>query len=344
MVGYIVTISILAGLFTFYMGYVDGTSAIASSIATNALKPRSALITSALSMFVAPIIIVLLMKSDSVARTVGSLIYTDSYLTINQTQGFVFLLSAMLGALIWAVISTILSVPNSVSHILLGGIVGAGIAMFGINAVDWNSVGIKVILMVFLAPILGLIVGYLMQLLFVFICQSWPRAMKKGFRVMQRINVVLLSISIAANNIQKSLGIYLLAAVLCSNNAVSFDTYQFSWWIIIVFSVLQCLGLFFGGEKLISTVGYKIHRLSNVQSFVAQLSTLIISFFATFLGLPIATTQVVSSTIMGVGAAENFTSVRWIRAKKIFISWIVTFPASLLLGYVICIVLKAILI
>ena len=131
--------------------------------------------------------------------------------------------------------------------------------------------------------------------------------------------------------------------VLCSSNGISFDSYQFAWWIVIIFAILQCLGLLFGGEKLISTVGYKIHRLSNVQSYVAQLSTLLISLVATFTGLPIATTQVVSSSIMGVGAAEHIASVRWIRAKKIILSWIITFPASLLLGYIICIFLKTII-
>lgn len=343
MIIYIVLISILAGLFTFYMGYVDGTSAIASSIATNALKPRSALLSSAFSMFIAPLFFIVLLQNDSVARTVGSMVYIDSFATINQTQGFVFLISALLGAIVWAIISTILAVPNSVSHILLGGIVGAGIAMFGVNSIDWNSVGIKVVLMVFLAPILGIIAGFLLQNLFVLLCRSWPRAMKKLFKYLQRLNVVLLSFSISANNIQKSLGVFLLAMVLCSSNGISFDSYQFAWWIVIIFAILQCLGLLFGGEKLISTVGYKIHRLSNVQSYVAQLSTLLISLVATFTGLPIATTQVVSSSIMGVGAAERIASVRWIRAKKIILSWIITFPASLLLGYIICIFLKTII-
>ena len=231
------------------MGYVDGTSAIASSIATNALKPRSALLASAVSMFIAPLFFIVLLQNDSVARTVGSMVYIDSFATINQIQGFVFLISALLGAIVWAIISTILAVPNSVSHILLGGIVGAGIAMFGVNSIDWNSVGIKVVLMVFLAPILGIIAGYLLQKLFVLLCRSWPRAMKRLFKYLQRLNVVLLSFSISANNIQKSLGVFLLAMVLCSGNGISFDSYQFAWWIVIIFAILQCLGLLFGGEN-----------------------------------------------------------------------------------------------
>lgn len=340
MIGFLIVIVILASLFTFYMGYVDGTSAVASSIATHALKPRAALITCAVSMFIAPLIFVLLLKSDSVARTVGSLIYTANYDTLNYKQGFVFLFSALIAALIWGGISTLLNVPNSVSHTLLGGIVGAGVAIFSISAIDWNSVLIKVVLMVFLAPIIGLLFGYLLQKLFTLICRSWPRAMKKRFRFMQGINVILLSLSIAANNVQKSLGIYLLAAILLTDQNVSFDSFTFVWWIVLLFAFIQCLGLFFGGEKLIGTVGYKIHRLSTVQSYVAQFATLIVSLTATFLGLPIATTQVVSSSIMGVGAAEGISSVRWIRAKKIFLSWIITFPATIVLSWGICSIIK----
>lgn len=340
MTGFLITIIIMASLFTFYMGYVDGTSAVASSIATHALKPNAALLTSAISMFIAPLIFILLLKNDSVARTVGSLIETSNYSLVSQKTGFIFLLSALLGALIWALVSTLSSLPNSVSHILLGGLVGAGISTFGINQIDWNSVLVKVVLMVFLAPIIGLFFGYLLQKLFTLLCQSWPRAMKKNFKIMQRVNVVLLSLSIAANNVQKSLGIYLLGVVMLSTKNVSFESFEFSILIVVIFAFLQCLGLFFGGEKLITTVGYKIHRLSTVQSYVAQMSTLIVSLSATFIGLPIATTQVVSSSIMGVGAAEGFSSVRWLRAKKIFISWIVTFPATLLLSYGICSILK----
>lgn len=338
--GYLITIVILASLFTFYMGYVDGTSAVASSIATHALKPRAALITCAVSMLIAPVIFVILLKSDSVAKTVGSLIYASNYANLNPEQGFVFLLSLLVAALIWAIISTFMNVPNSVSHTLLGGIVGAGIAIFSINAIDWNSVFVKVILMVFLAPIIGLLVGFILQKIFTLMCRSWPRAMKKRFRAMQGVNVILLSMSIAANNVQKSLGIYLLASILLQNTTASIESFAFSWWIVILFAIMQCLGLFFGGEKLISAVGYKIHRLSTIQSYVAQFSTLLVSLSATFLGLPIATTQVVSSSIMGVGAAEGISSVRWIRAKKIFLSWIITFPATILLGFALCSIIK----
>jgi inorganic phosphate transporter, PiT family len=340
---YIVVISILAGLFTFYMGYVDGTSAIASSLATHSLKPRLALFTCAISMFVAPLIIILLMGSDTVARTVGSLIETTAYSSVTPKAGFIFLISTLAAALLWAVISIILNVPNSVSHTLLGGLVGAGVIIFGFNSIDWNSVLIKVVLMVFLAPIVGLLIGYLLQKFFVWMCGAWPRAMKKAFKALQAINIVLLSISIAANNVQKSLGIYLIAMILCSgNSSITFESFEFVWWIVLIFAFLQCIGLFFGGENLITAVGYKLHKLSTVQSFVAQLATLIVSFAATFIGLPIATTQVVSSSIMGVGAAEGIRTVSWQKGEKMLISWIVTFPAAMLFGMGICALLKVI--
>ena len=341
---YIVAIAILAGVFTFYMGYIDGTSAIASSVATNALKPLPAFLISTISMFIAPIIVIVLMGSDSVARTVGSLVYTDAYLNISPNVGFVFLLAALIAAILWAIVSLILVVPNSVSHTLLGGIVGSGIVIFSFNSIDWSAVWVKVIIMVFFAPILGLLIGFIMQKLFVLLCSAWPRTIKKAFKALQSINIVLLSISIAANNIQKTLGVYLLAKVLCSQGGlVSFDSFEFSWWIVVIFAFIQCLGLIFGGEKLINVIGYRLHRLSTVQSYVAQLSTIIISFASTFVGLPISTTQVVSSSIMGVGAAEGISTVSWKQGDKMIMSWIVTFPASMIFGILVALLLKAII-
>ena len=341
---YIVAIAILAGVFTFYMGYIDGTSAIASSVATNALKPLPAFLISTISMFIAPIIVIVLMGSDSVARTVGSLVWLEVYDYTAPNVGFVFILAALIGAILWAIVSLILVVPNSVSHTLLGGIVGAAIVVFSFDSINWYAVWIKVILMVLFAPMLGLFIGFIMQKLFVRLCSAWPRTMKKAFKALQSINIVLLSISIAANNIQKTLGVYLLAVVLSSqDDLITFDSFQFTWWIVVLFSFMQCLGLVFGGDKLINVIGYRLHRLSTVQSYVAQLSTIIISFASTFVGLPISTTQVVSSSIMGVGAAEGVSTVSWKQGNKMIISWIVTFPASMIFGILVALLLKAII-
>jgi len=341
---YIVAIAILAGVFTFYMGYIDGTSAIASSVATNALKPIPAFLISTISMFIAPIVVIILMGSDSVARTVGSLVFLEVYDYTAPNVGFVFILAALIGAILWAIVSLILVVPNSVSHTLLGGIVGAAIVVFSFDSINWYAVWIKVILMVFFAPMLGLFIGFIMQKLFVRLCSAWPRTMKKAFKALQSINIVLLSISIAANNIQKTLGVYMLAVVLSSqDDLITFDSFQFTWWIVVLFSFIQCLGLVFGGDKLINVIGYRLHRLSTVQSYVAQLSTIIISFASTFVGLPISTTQVVSSSIMGVGAAEGVSTVSWKQGNKMIISWIVTFPASMIFGILVALLLKAII-
>ena len=341
---YVVVIAILAGLFTFYMGYTNGTNAIASSIATHALKPIPAILVSSASMFISPIVIILLIGNDSVARTVGSLIEESAFQNVSVNAGFIFLISSMIGALLWAVISVIMAVPNSVSHTLLGGLVGAGVIIFGFHSIDWTSVWLKVILMVFIAPILGLVFGYLFMRFFTAMCAAWPRGMKKVFRAIQSVNVVFLSMSVAANNIQKTLGIYLLAVILCSGDpTITFSSFEFSWWIIIIYSLVQCSGLFFGGERLVNAVGYKLHRLSTVQSFVAQFTTVIISLTATLTGIPIATNQVVSSSIMGVGAAEGISTVAWKQGEKMLISWTITFPVSMIFGILVALPLKALI-
>lgn len=326
----VIIIFVIAGIYTFYMGFVDGASAVASCIATHALKPRQALLISSLSMFIFPIIVCVLFKNDGVARTVGSLIHTEFYSKITSMQGFIFLLSTMIASCTWAVICIKIVFPNSASHTLLGGLVGAGIVCFGFNAIDWTSVLLKVVLMIFLSPLFGIILGFILQKLVVHYFSGVSRKAKKALKITQGFNVIFMSASVSINNIQKSMGIFLLSMVLCMNN--DFDSFEFKWYIVIFFAVVQALGLIFGGEKLINSIGRKIYRLSTVESNVAQISAIAITLVSTFMNLPIATGQVVSSAIIGVGVSDKVASVRWLQAKKIFLGWLATFPIAMLIG------------
>lgn len=334
---YIVVIFILALCYTFYMGFSDGANAVATCVATRAIQPRYAIAIAGVVKFVAPIVICYLLGSDSVARTVGSLVKSEAFDGIDPKAGFIFLLSAMIAALGWSVICVLLSVPNSTSHTLLGGIVGAAIAMFGFGLVDWTMVGLRVILMVFLTPVICIAVGFLLSKLFRVICARMDRSVKKAFRAMQVVNVVLLSTSISINNVQKAMGIYLLALVVCGR--ADGATYQFEFWTVGVLSLAIMLGLFLGGYKLIYTVGKRIYRVGTLQSYVAQLSTAVVAFTCTFTGIPVSTGQVVSSSIIGVGIADKVSAVHWNAAGKIFTSWILTFPVAACIGAFVCAVL-----
>ncbi len=339
---YIVVIFILALAYTFYMGFSDGANAVATCVATRAIKPQYALVISGAVKLIAPIIICYLMRSDSVARTVGSLIKSSALEGISGKEGFIFLLSTMLATLTWSLVSVLTSVPNSTSHTLLGGLVGAGLASFGFASVDWTMVGIRVILMVFATPVLCIAVGFALSKIFTAICRRMDRGVKKAFKAAQVFNVTLLSTSISINNVQKSMGIFLLAAVVCGG--ADAETFTFDFWTVAVLSVAIMLGLLLGGYKLIYTVGKKIYPLGTLQSVVAQLSTASVALTCSFTGIPVSTGQVVSSSIIGVGMANRINAVRWGRARKIFTSWILTFPIAMAVGALICLVLRAIFI
>ena len=313
---YIVVIFILALCYTFYMGFSDGANAVATCVATRAIQPRYAIAIAGVVKFVAPIVICYLLGSDSVARTVGSLVKSEAFDGIDPKAGFIFLLSAMIAALGWSVICVL---------------------MFGFGLVDWTMVGLRVILMVFLTPVICMLVGFLLSKLFRVICARMDRSVKKAFRAMQVVNVMLLSTSISINNVQKAMGIYLLALVVCGG--ADGATYQFEFWTVGVLSLAIMLGLFLGGYKLIYTVGKRIYRVGTLQSYVAQLSTAVVAFTCTFTGIPVSTGQVVSSSIIGVGIADKVSAVHWNAAGKIFTSWILTFPVAVCIGAFVCAVL-----
>lgn len=337
---YIVVIFILAIAYTFYMGFSDGANAVATCVATRAIKPQYAILISGITKLLAPIIICYLLRSDSVARTVGNLVKDEAFVGISEKEGFIFLLSTMLATLTWSIVSVLTSVPNSTSHTLLGGLVGAGLASFGFGNINWDLVGLKVILMVFATPLLCMTVGFLLSKLFHVICYRMDRGVKTFFKGAQVFNVVLLSTSISINNVQKSMGIYLLALAVCQGQDV--QTYTFDFWTVAVLSVAIMAGLLFGGYKLIYTVGKRIYRVGTLQSYVAQLSTAAVALTCSFTGVPVSTGQVVSSSIIGVGIADRISAVRWGRARKIFSSWIFTFPVAMAIGAVICLLLRAI--
>lgn len=337
---YIIVILIMAVAYTFYMGFSDGANAVATCIATRAIKPHYAIVIAGIVKFAAPLIICYWMGNTGVARTVGSLIDDDAFVGLGRKDGFIFLFSTMLAALFWSVLCVFTSLPNSTSHTLLGGLVGAGIAGFGFGGIDWTAVGLKVILMVFLTPILCIASGFIMEKLFIGLCRRMDRSVKKFFKVVQVFNVTLLSTSISINNVQKSMGVFLLAMAVCGGENV--ETYSFDFWLVALMSFAIMLGLLLGGYKLIYTVGRKIYGMGTIQSVSAQLSTAAVALSCSFAGIPVSTGQVVSSSIIGVGVAERISRVHWTRVKRIFLNWILTFPIAVCVGAAICYVLRLI--
>lgn len=343
---YAIVILVMAVAYTFYMGYSDGSNAVATCVASHSLKPYTAIFVSAVCKFVTPLLLCYLIDSYGVAVTVASLIDSAALANVSsELAGFIFLLSTMISALLWSGVSAIFNVPNSTSHTLLGGLVGAGAVTFGLGAIDWNAVGIKVILMVFLAPVICMSLGFIMEKAMVRLTSYLTRSAEALFKGAQVVNMMVLSGAISLNNTQKGLGVYLLAVVL-TGSGVSNTTQaagELPVWIVIIFCAAIALGLLTGGFRLIYAIGKKLFSLNLMQSYVAQTSSMAVSVISTVFGIPISTGQVMTSSIIGVGMAQRVRGVRWTRAIKIFTGWIITFPVAMGVGAAICALLNVII-
>lgn len=340
---YAVVILIFALAYTFYMGYSDGSNAVATCIASHSMRPYAALCVSAAVKFATPMLLCYLIHRYNVALTVASLIDPEALHGLDSDlTGFIFLLSTMIAALMWSVFSAVTNVPNSTSHTLLGGLVGAGIVTFGISSIDWAQVGIKVILMVFAAPAICMTIGFFAQKAAYRLSVYLTRDAAKLVKGAQVFNMIVLSGAISLNNVQKGVGIYLLAAVLTgggmSDTAQAAD--NMSVWVMVLFCAAIMCGLLLGGFRLINAIGRKIYKLNLMQSYVSQTSSMLVSVASTVFGIPISTGQVMTSSILGVGMAHRVKGVRWPRAFRIFASWIVTFPIACAIGAAICALLN----
>ncbi len=331
MTGYAIVILILVLFYTFYMGFNDGSTAIATTIVSRAFTPKQAIITASITKFILPIAIFFL-GSTSVASNINdNLVYGEFFQNITQEQGFAFILSGMLGAIIWGAIAFSFKIPNTITHTLLGGIIGAGIGAFGFSAIQWTDyVLLNVVAMVMLAPIIGFALGYLLLLITKKLVRHAPRGMNKILKTVQRVNLVILTGAFSANNSQKAFGIiFLLGTVGLAN----FEGGETPLWIVLLVATAIMLGMLFGGFRVMNTVGKKIFKITPMHSVVAQLTTSIVSIIGTGLGISLGMGQTMTSSVVGVGAAERYKAVQWATAGKITLGWCLTLPISMLAGF-----------
>lgn len=329
---YAIIVLCLIFIFSFYMGYIDGSTAVATTIATRAVKPRTAVIVAATTKFVMPIIAFALGQIAVAANMADSLINNEYFVAISTDKAFAFLLAALIGTLIWCAIVFVFKVPNSATHSLLGGIIGAGIVAFGLGAIQWKEyVIVRVILMVFIAPIVGLGIGFGMMKLFKYLSRHASKGISRVLRVVQRVNIVILAGSFSSNNTQKSMGVFMMMSALGLVNYSQLASH-FDWYVIIGIAAMLTLGMLLGGFQVINTVGRKIFKVKDVHSVVSQLTTNMVMLVVNELGIPVSTGQVMVSSIMGVGAAERANSVNWMTAGRIITSWFLTLPVSCAFG------------
>ncbi|MGE5418268.1 MAG: anion permease [Acidobacteriota bacterium] len=314
---------ILALAFDYVNGFHDTANAIATSVSTKALSPRLAILVSTVFNFVGALV------GTKVASTIGKGIIPPEIATPKV------LIAALIAAIAWNIITWYFGIPSSSSHALIGGITGSVIGAVGFDVVKWSGFG-KIMLGLIISPILGLAVGSIMMtLLFWLVRRKSPAKINNGFRVLQIFSAILMSFSHGTNDAQKSMGV--ISMVLLSSGVIS--TFHIPLWVKIACAAAMAFGTMAGGWKIIRTMGGKIFKIEPINGFASDLSASIVINAATFLGAPVSTTHVVSSSIMGVGAAKRLKGVRWGIAQTIVTAWVVTIPTS---GLIAALISKAI--
>ena len=309
----LVLIVIVALVFDYTNGFHDTANAIATSVSTRALSPRVAVIMAASLNLIGALLY------TGVAKTVGEGLVDTDLVTLP------LVLAALIGAVVWNFATWYFGIPSSSSHALFGGIIGAMIAAAGVSGVIWEGVVSKVILPMVLSPLLGLIVAWLLMTGLTWLVHKWPPApVNRWFRLLQPISAGFMAFSHGGNDAQKTMGIITLA--LFASGQIS--TFEIPLWVKIACAVTMAVGTYSGGWRIIHTLGSKVIKLDPIHGFAAETSAASIIQLATHFHIPVSTTHTITASIMGVGATQRLSAVRWGVAGNIAIAWVVTLPAS----------------
>ncbi len=307
---------VLALFFDFLNGFHDSSNVVATVITSRALNPRLALLLAAVSHFIGPFIF-----GVAVATTVGKDLLDPGSLQINVVT------AALISAVIWNLITWYLGIPSSSSHALVGGLLGAAIPVGGLSAVQPGGL-IKILAALILSPPAGLLMGYLTMRLTLWLVRGASPKINHAFRWLQIPTLVGLSLSHGTNDAQKTMGVISLGLLLTGIT----DEFQVPLWVVTVSAAAIALGTSIGGWRLIRTLGAKIYRIRPIHGFTSQVAGAGIILGAALVGGPVSTTQVLSSSIMGVGAAERLNMVRWTVLNDMMLAWLLTIPVTALLS------------
>jgi len=304
----------LALVFDFMNGFHDAANAIATVVSTRVLKPHTAVAMAAICNFIAVLVFPL-----TVAATVGK----DTVDPMIVDQYVIF--GALVGAVFWNFVTWYFGIPSSSSHALIGGLVGAAVAKSGTGALIAAGL-IKIVIFIVLSPLLGFVFGSIMMVLvsWMFV-GSTPRRVDKWFRRMQLISASMYSLGHGGNDAQKTIGIIWM--LLIAAGQVKFNERVPTWVIVSCYTAIS-LGTLFGGWRIVKTMGQKITKLKPVGGFCAETGGAITLFIATAMGVPVSTTHTITGAIVGVGAAQKMSAVRWGVAGNIVWAWVLTIPAS----------------
>ena len=320
----------LAVSFDYVNGFHDTANAIATSVSTRALRPYQAILMSATANFLGAL------AGTAVAKFVAAGIVTIP----GGDEGQIIVAAALVGAIAWNLITWRAGIPSSSSHALIGGIIGAAIGAVGTGALKVDGILSKVILPLVVSPILGISIGFgLMVVLLNVFRHAHPQRINERFRRLQVLSAAYMAFSHGSNDAQKTMGVMTLALVA----AGIIPEPVVPLWIILLAASAISLGTAGGGWRIIRTMGQKVVKLDPVHGFAAETTAATIILGASTLGIPVSTTHVISTAIMGVGSSDRFSAVRWGVAGDIIIAWILTLPASAAMAWLAWEVLSRIL-
>lgn len=309
---------LLALVFDFLNGIHDSSNVVATMISSRALPPRVALGMTAVAEFLGPFIF-----GVAVAETIGGVV--DS-----QVISLQVLIAALFSAILWNLFTWYMGFPSSSSHALVGGMIGAVIIGAGWQAINLDELK-KILIALFTSPFIGFIFGYILLKLILLLCWNVSPRINGLFKRGQIFTGLSLALSHGANDAQKTMGIITLALVIGG----FLDSFVVPRWVILMCATMIAFGTMLGGWRLIRTLGGKFYKIRPVDGFSSQLASATVILGASLVGGPVSTTQVVSSTIMGVGAAERVNKVRWKVAQEIAAAWLLTIPSTALLAAVV---------
>lgn len=306
--------------FDFTNGFHDAANAVAASIATRAIRPMTALIMAAGLNVVGALI------STKVAATVGEGIIT----TDTGTHGLVIVFSALLGAIAWNLITWWFGMPSSSTHALIGGLVGAGVASS--STVHWSSLLDKVVLPMVLSPVVGFGLGFALMIAIIWIFRrSRPTRVNRNFKHAAVASTAVSAFSHGAQDAQKTMGIIALALVATGH----LESFHVPDWVIFSAAGAMGLGTLAGGWKVIRTLGSRITPLDPPRAFAAQTASSAVLLVSAYVyALPVSSTHVMTTSIMGVGASRRLSAVRWSVARRVAVAWIFTIPGSAISAWV----------
>jgi PiT family inorganic phosphate transporter len=311
----LVAVVIVALFFDFTNGFHDTANAIATSVSTRALTPRTAVVIAAIFNFLGAFV------SLKVAATVATGIVDPEAVTLSVV------LAGLVGAITWNLVTWFMGLPSSSSHALIGGIAGSAIAASGWSVIQWQGVWEKVIKPGILSPILGFLIALALMLVIIWVIRRRsPSRVNRVFRRAQIFSGSFVAFTHGTNDAQKTMGIIALA--LIASGHLSAENFEVPFWVIVSSATAIALGTYAGGWRIIKTMGTRIAKIDPPQGFAAQTACAGILWTTAHLGFPVSTTQTITGSVMGAGASRRFSAVRWGIAGNIAIAWVLTLPAA----------------